>query len=1154
VPARLFSRTTKIKKVFFRTSKTFLLFLFLFVTLASNIAPVFAQTGSPWPQCTDSAGQSYPCPDDTYNNYRYLFNTVGHNGLAVGTNTSRFWYKSPIVDQATKTVPGLWFGFTFSFDSTANDQRNAEYTWDHIAAPANVILGGQFVVRLCDQGTTTNCLFTPVAYANLQIPGRSGNGLFDSATNTIMNLASLGQWGKVQNKTIEAAYKSTSTIFRKDPTDKYFNAEAVDIAGGLWGSINANGSIELQEVNWLTKKTQTASLWYCAAPLNGNGGTRQGPIDTDPRNAADRQNNPDIQKFGNLCEGNSYFKIGEDTVTPPASFDIAAATQAETTKEEPIKSVEAGSALPECSLILGSGSFLGCIARFVYYVIFSPLQYFGALMGKLFDFFLGFSIGDEAYRMPFIVQGWKMIRDISNIFFIIILIWTGLAAVFDIGKASMKQVVPNLIMNALLINFSLFGTRVVIDISNIFSRVFYNTMNVSKIDPNTGQPVGFGEENIGGYKPLSEKIVSSFNPQRMFSQQVLSKANSATIANKGVAATVDNDRDGKLADPSSSQYAGYFILVSIISAMLMFSIAMMFWKTGFLFLGRIIGLYVVMMFSPFAVLTRKNMPLIGNIKQLKWDDWIGELTNYALLAPIFILFLYLVYAFTQSNFFSTFLQETATTDSFFVIVLKISIPMLIVYTLISYGVKIAKSYAGKIGEMVQGYAVKAAGFVGGAALGAGAVVGSRVVGGVGRSLDRSRVGVGIRNMASRGGIEGWLGKRLQTGLNKTQSGSFDVRQSSLGQKLFKEMGVDTNQKGLDTLKTIGIGPGLSTEQRKGGLDASIKRQQEMREKQVKLFDEKMDIDAFNERQKKRHHINTVLLNQSVEKEMVQRWSEGDLAAWKQNPDKTEYNERRRTVIQNTNNQAIQLRAAIEQKGPEKLRSAEELENARRKTFTDSLKAGSLLTQITDSLATQGIFGEALAGAIGVTIGTTAGALIGQQIETAGDRKAAKKIGERNKIEKELKDVKDTIEKGFRDLIAVEMYQTSDSFNNIPDPERKKRILAGKESMYDILNSTEKAAVDTRRSDLSSAQKDQYLDLVAARLTTKDLKELNRNIRAAETAWQNSAGTAAQVDNYKQWKDLLAEKNEAEKMNRQFRDYKEYIKKEKEKLKPKEEGK
>ena len=549
------------------------------------------------------------------------------------------------------------------------------------------------------------------------------------------------------------------------------------------------------------------------------------------------------------CDGTAYFKIGETiTFKLPESREAAQADSQKQLDSGIVSSEYIGSVLPLCSIDpFTNGSVMGCVAQILYGGVFRPVAFFAQLMGQIFDFFLGYSLSDESYRHDFIQTGWQLVRDISNIFFIIIMVWSGLIAVFNTKKASYKQVIPTLIINALIINFSLFATRIVIDLSNITARIFYNQMVVK-----VGGEVVSGDT---GFKPISEAIVSSFNPQSIFRNSVLQSEDLGSDTESGSATSADfnsqskNQTQGAKFKRYSREYASYFALVTLLAIMITFSVAVMFWKTAFIFVGRVVGLYVAMIFSPFAFLSRGGLPLVSKIPSLNFGSWWGDLYKYALVAPIFVFFLYIINAFLNVEFFQKVgLDQNG--QGFFGSVMYVLIPMLIIYTLVTKGVKVAETFAGDIGKMASSFGNRAAGFVGGAALGVAsgglAFAGTRTAGML-RLSETKRAE--LLESKSRGGLSGRLAS-LRLGLNdRAQSGSFDLRKSSAFTGINKLAG----GLGVSLKDNISNKIGLSSDATKGGMKAIEKKEKEALKKKIESI--KTDVKdeeaerIWNERSK-----------------------------------------------------------------------------------------------------------------------------------------------------------------------------------------------------------------------------------------------------------------------------------------------------------------
>lgn len=71
---------------------------------------------------------------------------------------------------------------------------------------------------------------------------------------------------------------------------------------------------------------------------------------------------------------------------------------------------------------------------------------------------------------------WKAFRDLANLAFIFILLYIAIRTILGDGSGQIKKLLTRVIIVALLLNFSLFFTKIVVDVSNILAVVFYNAI------------------------------------------------------------------------------------------------------------------------------------------------------------------------------------------------------------------------------------------------------------------------------------------------------------------------------------------------------------------------------------------------------------------------------------------------------------------------------------------------------------------------------------------------------------------------------------------------------------------------------------------------------------------------------------------------------
>ena len=110
----------------------------------------------------------------------------------------------------------------------------------------------------------------------------------------------------------------------------------------------------------------------------------------------------------------------------------------------------------------------GCFLLIIYYTYFQLPSLILYVSAQFFNAMINIGI-DSALTISsvFIPMAWAVVRDLSNIFFILILLYIAIQTILGIGHET-KKMIAKVVIIALLINFSMFFTKVVIDSSNIF--------------------------------------------------------------------------------------------------------------------------------------------------------------------------------------------------------------------------------------------------------------------------------------------------------------------------------------------------------------------------------------------------------------------------------------------------------------------------------------------------------------------------------------------------------------------------------------------------------------------------------------------------------------------------------------------------------------
>jgi len=374
------------------------------------------------------------------------------------------------------------------------------------------------------------------------------------------------------------------------------------------------------------------------------------------------------------------------------------------------------SALPSC-LSLFRGTVRGCLGQLLYWAGWWPTHWLAARAGGFLDYFLFYSINSSTYRgvtfedaegndTNYIQEGWEVVRNISNILFVFALLYIGISFVIgtNVGNANPKKLLIYVVIIALIINFSLFITRVVVDAGNILARTLY-----SQIDLVGRNATETELEGPDGVKPLGFMLISLANPQQLMAAQ---SQESVSVGGTG----------------GAGQAANFFIMITIGSIIFNLFLIYLFVTMAFFFLGRIVGIYYAMIFSPiaFASLT---IPKGSNINFIGFNSWFKNLLGASFMAPLYLFFVYLTVKFLEIGIpINPNVSGGHPVAQRFMSVL---IPFALSIAFLIVGKDVAKKMAGEIGGRVASIATKAVttaagvGFAGAGMLAGGAIAGGR---------------------------------------------------------------------------------------------------------------------------------------------------------------------------------------------------------------------------------------------------------------------------------------------------------------------------------------------------------------------------------------------------------------------------------------------
>ncbi len=394
-------------------------------------------------------------------------------------------------------------------------------------------------------------------------------------------------------------------------------------------------------------------------------------------------------------------------------------------------------------------TFKGCLEKLVYYVIVVLPSFALYISAQFFNYIISLAIQSSiTSSSTFISTAWAVVRDLSNIFFILVLLYIAIETIMGLGHET-KKMIAHVVIMALLINFSMFFTKVVIDSSNILALVFYNKLDTRQSNTDATPATTPGEKDISG------ALYKNFNATNLVNQTTLDALRTTPGIAGGSPVTTD------------TLPLGITLGFMAIAGTVMIYTAYILFIAGISFLGRLIELWVLIIFSPFAFMSW-TVPQLAGVEYLGWKAWLHRLIATSFMAPIFMFFMYLIFKLLGANILGGMVQGQGA----IVTILKILIPALIILALLKKATEFAKKGGGEFGAAVMKYGGMAAGLaVTGAALATG--VGGAAL--VGRAAASAASSGALQNKAKQKGFGGAVARLGLKTANYGSKASFDVR-------------------------------------------------------------------------------------------------------------------------------------------------------------------------------------------------------------------------------------------------------------------------------------------------------------------------------------------------------------------------------------------
>jgi len=494
---------------------------------------------------------------------------------------------------------------------------------------------------------------------------------------------------------------------------------------------------------------------------------------------------------------------------------------------------------------------------------------------------------------------WSAFRDIGNIVIIGMFVFVAISIILGLQTYGEKKMIAKLLIVAVLINFSLFFTKVVIDTSHIAANQFYKSIAaVSGTNSPAGGPIN--DENARDQLEKTGGIAGAF------------------LVRIGVSGVWDNyDTLVKTANANGSWFVLFY---SLSGAAILAMVSFVLLYGSFLLASRAVLLVFLMTTSSLAFASYLIPKLSDN--QYGWRGWWDSLLQSAFMAPLLLIFLWASLFILQGTpgvrdgSIGKFLSNPGDENNWQVVVLFV-----FATGFLFASIKLSKTLSTKItgfriASRVPALAGIASSLIAGAALRRGAGIPSgwaqKGLATLGRKFE-NKEGKGAKFFARR------LDNMAQ-GFDKLRKADFNAANTKLGKALVAEAGLKNKLAG--TTKIGGVA---------GVEDARAKRQAEQASR-LKLTDsEKEDVlktavQAAKDAQPERENAKSIYENAEKEIKEAERMKERD---------HTQYMQMQKHLIEKVN--SAKNRAEKETLR-EELRNVEKEHRLEMKVQDDRIKA------------------------------------------------------------------------------------------------------------------------------------------------------------------------------------------------------------------------
>ena len=228
---------------------------------------------------------------------------------------------------------------------------------------------------------------------------------------------------------------------------------------------------------------------------------------------------------------------------------------------------------------------LETLVSFLLEQVFTVVGWLMGIAAIIFDWVVQPANITGILNMDVVYEIWTMVRDLLNMSFILILLFSAFATIFQVDKYHIKKIWLTMLINALLVNFSFPIARFIIDIGNV---IMYSLLN-------------------GMFKGATSGFF-------------------ATIASESQVT--------RMLIPTGKEFVDQAISFQIMAIVFVFVLGVTFLVLAVMFLVRLVALSILVMFAPVGFVGYV-IPAATSYAKKWWDS----LFKYTFCMPILVIFI-----------------------------------------------------------------------------------------------------------------------------------------------------------------------------------------------------------------------------------------------------------------------------------------------------------------------------------------------------------------------------------------------------------------------------------------------------------------------------------------------------------------------------------